>query len=97
MNRRKFLCQATTVPVLSCAGASASVTETRVVHYKVKGFTCITCAVGLETMLRQLKGVVKAKAKAAYPENTVAIGFDEKVITETAIRHFIQTCGFAVA
>jgi Cu+-exporting ATPase len=83
------------MPVLSCAGANASASETRVVHYNVKGFTCITCAVGLETMLRQLKGIVRAKA--TYPENTVAIGFDEKVITETAIRHFIQTCGFALA
>lgn len=69
--------------------------ETRRVSYRVKGFTCITCAVGLEVMLRGLKGV--ARANASYPENTVAIGFDDRVVTEKALRDFISVCGFSVA
>ena len=33
----------------------AEAKENRSVTYRVKGFTCVTCAVGLEVMLRQQK------------------------------------------
>jgi hypothetical protein len=49
---------------VSIAGAAAA-TENRTVVYKVNGFTCIACAVGLEVMLRGLKGVTRANA--SYP------------------------------
>ena len=69
--------------------------ETRCVSYKVKGFTCVTCATGLEVMLREQKGV--ARAQASYPEANVVVGFDEKLTSESALRDFIAGCGFSVA
>jgi Cu+-exporting ATPase len=54
MDRRDFI-----RGVAAAAGAAAGVPlaaatarEMRSVRYGVDGFTCVTCAVGLETMLR---------------------------------------------
>ena len=64
------------------------------VTYRVKGFSCITCAVGLEVMLRQKKGV--AQVQASYPKATVFIEFDPGLITEASLRGFIAEMGFSV-
>lgn len=69
--------------------------ENQSVTYKVKGFTCVTCATGLEVMLMQQPGV--ARARASYPDATVVIGFDKNLISETALKEFIASCGFSVA
>ena len=110
MDRRRFICQVTAVvaagaatslelaPVAVSRDAHASTApegETRSVTYQVKGFTCITCAVGLEVMLRGLNGVTRANA--SYPENNVVIGFDEHVTNDKALKEFINVCGFSVA
>lgn len=98
MDRRNFLCKVTAAGTVAAAGASAAVPkpkETRVVNWKVNGFYCITCSVGLEVMLRGMPGVTRASA--AYPANTVVIGFDEHMVTEKTLRDFISTCGFSVA
>ncbi len=71
-----------------------AIKELRSVTYHVAGFTCITCAVGLEVMLRGLRGV--ARANSSYPANTVLIEFDGRMITEKTIRGFIGKCGFSV-
>ena len=95
MDRRKFICR---VAVGSAAGlslADAAPKENQSVTYKVKGFTCITCAVGLEVMLRGLKGVTRANA--SYSEAKVVIGFDSNVTAEKTIKEFIGACGFSVA
>jgi len=95
MQRRRF------VQMLTLAGAGAgalaalevthaSATET--VAYHVQGFTCVTCAVGLETMLRREKGV--KYVKATYPEAHVVIQFDPSAVTEPALRGFISELGF---
>src|ERR1700733_6004338 len=86
MDRRKFLSRliistagATTGLGLAKVGLSQTATaarETRAVDYKVKGFTCITCATGLEVLLLQQKGVTRASA--SYPEASAVIGFDEE-------------------
>jgi anaerobic selenocysteine-containing dehydrogenase len=68
---------------------------TRTVTYRVKGFTCITCSVGLEVMLRGLNGVTRANA--SYPANNVVIAFDEHVTSEKTLKEFITACGFSVA
>jgi len=65
------------------------------VHYHVKGFTCVTCAVGLETMLRGLHGVVSVQA--SYSANSVAIEFDAALVGEDQLKKFITVCGFSVA
>jgi copper chaperone CopZ len=105
MNRRNFLNRtmgATAGLGLAGAGALAisKLAETRprenqTTTYKVQGFTCITCATGLEVMLMEQPGV--ARARASYPDASVAIGFDKNLTTEAALREFIASCGFSVA
>jgi copper chaperone CopZ len=60
---------------------------TRTVIYQVKGFTCITCATGLDTLLSQQKGI--ASSKSTYPEGKVTIAYHPNRITEQAIVAFI--------
>jgi copper chaperone len=109
MERRRFLCRLTAAAAASTAvglelgrGEHASappegpnVRGTRRVTYQVQGFTCITCAVGLEVMLRGVRGV--AEATASYAEHSVAIAFDDHVTSEDALKQFISVCGFSVA
>jgi copper chaperone CopZ len=70
------------------AGASKTVT------YFVKGFSCITCATGLDTLLGQQKGIIASQS--TYPESKVTVHFDPNQITEQAIVTFITDLGFAV-
>lgn len=64
--------------------------------YMVKGFTCITCAVGLEVVLRGIKGI--SAAKATYPEGKVTVGYDPAMQSEEKIRAFInKATGFQVS
>lgn len=93
MQRRRF------VQMMTLAGAGSLVAveathagTTKSVSWRVKGFTCVTCAVGLETMLRQQKGV--KWAKATYPEALVVIKYDPSSVTEAALRQFISELGF---
>jgi copper chaperone CopZ len=93
MLRRRFIQLAT----LAGAGgmttiATLEASETRTAKYRVRGFTCITCAVGLETLLKQQKGV--AWAKASYPDASVAIGYDPAKVTENALKGYIAEMGF---
>lgn len=92
MIRRRFI-QLITLGTGSLAtiGAIES-TEKKSVTYRVTGFTCITCAVGLEVMLRQEKGV--AWAKASYPDANVVIKFDPREVTEDSLRTYISSMGF---
>ncbi len=66
--------------------------ETKTVTWHVKGFTCVTCAVGLETMLREQKGV--KRVKATYPEAKVTIQYDPASVDEAQLREFITELGF---
>jgi copper chaperone CopZ len=94
MDRRKFICGIGAGSAAAGVALGAGPTENRSVAYKVKGFTCVTCAVGLEVMLRGLKGVTRAKA--SYPEAKVEIGFDGGFTSEKVIKEFIEKCGFSV-
>jgi Cu+-exporting ATPase len=97
MDRRNFIrvtTATTTAAGLGVASAAAP-KESKSVQYKINGFTCITCAVGLEVMLKGMKGVTRVTA--SYPENSVTIGFDEHVTTEKTLKEFISVCGFSVA
>ena len=99
IHRRKFFSRATAAAGATVGSGLEAADKrprtTRTVHYKVTGFTCITCAVGLETMLRGMPGVTAVKA--TYPAGEVTIGFDEHAIAEATLREFIATCGFATA
>jgi|ERR1700724_438933 anaerobic selenocysteine-containing dehydrogenase len=102
MDRRKFLGRVMTGIAGTTVGIGvaksglhltpASSQETKTVTYEVKGFTCITCATGLEVMLLRQKGVVRASA--SYPDAKVLIGFDENLASEDKLKEFIASCGF---
>ena len=64
MIRRKFLGLMTLAGASGVATLSAakSIGRKETVLYKVQGFTCITCATGLETLLGREKGVLAVKA-----------------------------------
>ena len=87
MMRRKFIQGITTlsaVPVV--AGGTKTVT------WHSEGFSCVTCAVGLDTMLRQQKGIVRSKS--SYENRTATIEFHPELVTENKIRGFIEELGF---
>jgi Cu+-exporting ATPase len=101
MDRRNFLRHVTTATAAGSAGlgiAAASASqpkETRSVKWKVNGYTCITCAAGLEVMLKGMQGVTRVAA--SWPERNVIVGFDEHLISEKTLKDFIQVCGFTLA
>jgi copper chaperone CopZ len=95
MIRRQFLQFVTMASVGTLApleGMAAGASKT--VTYLVKGFSCITCATGLDTMLGQQKGVTSSKS--TYPDGKVTVGFNPNQITEQAIITFITSLGFTV-
>ncbi|HYK36226.1 heavy-metal-associated domain-containing protein [Alloacidobacterium sp.] len=93
MLRRRF------IQFMTVAGAGGLATlgtleagDVKTVTYKIKGFTCITCAVGLETLLRQQKGVVWAKA--SYPDATATIRYQPATVSEGKLKAYIAEMGF---
>ena len=79
------------VAAIGAAGAKG----TKTVTYLVKGFSCVTCAVGLDTMLQKQKGV--ASSKSTYPDGIVTIKFDPQEVTEKSLKELIGEMGFTVA
>jgi len=75
---------------LEVMGAAAA----KSVTYLVKGFSCPTCAVGLDTMLGGQKGIVWSKS--TYPDGKVIVRFNPDVVTESGIKAFISDMGFTV-
>lgn len=61
---------------------------------KVTGFTCPTCAVGLDTLLSKEQGILSSHS--TYPEGKVTVVFDPKESSAKAIRDFIGGMGFSV-
>ena len=95
MFRRRFLQLATLASVGGLApleAAAVGAGRTEVFH--VKGFSCITCATGLDTMLNRQKGI--NSSKSTYPEGKVTVGFDPRQTNEQAIVTFINSLGFKV-
>ena len=95
MIRRRFL------QLIALSGASTLAPlealangKSKTVIYQVKGFTCITCAVGLDTMLGKQKGVLSSQS--TYPEGKVTVHFDPDSASESSIRTFINNTGFTV-
>ena len=94
MFRRRFL-QLITVATAGLAPLGARAAGAgKIVTYRVKGFSCRTCATGLDTMLAQQKGV--HSSQSTYPEGTVTVAFDPAQTTEKAIVAFIRDLGFMV-
>ena len=81
-------------PLKAAAKGTVAKGKTELVTYRVKGFSCITCATGLDTMLSQQKGV--ASSKSTYPEAIVKVDFDPAAISKQQIGAFIGELGFTV-
>jgi Cu+-exporting ATPase len=95
MLRRKFFKVVTmaTTGALAPLGAVAAEPK-KVVTYHVRGFSCVTCATGLDTMLRQETGIMSSSS--TYPEAMATIGFDPEQTSELRIKEFIAGLGFSV-
>ena len=96
MIRRRFLGLATLAGVgglMTMEGMDRA--EQKTVTFRITGFTCITCAVGLETLLLKEKGVVRANA--TYPANRATITYHPKLTSEASLVEFIESTGFKAA
>jgi copper chaperone CopZ len=82
------------VALLKLGTREKGITENARVSWTVKGFTCVTCAVGLQTILEKHEGI--ARVKAEYPSGKVEIGFDSHVIEAREIKRLIEKTGFKV-
>jgi copper chaperone CopZ len=95
MFRRQFVQLMTLVSAASLATiVTAESNEIHTVTYRVKGFSCVTCAVGLDAMLQQQKGV--RESRSTYPGGRVVIKFDPKTISVASLEAFIAGMGFTV-
>jgi copper chaperone CopZ len=95
MLRRKFF----QVMTIATTGAltpleAIPATPKKIVTYHVRGFSCVTCATGLDTLLSKQKGI--ASSSSTYPEAVATIGFDPDQISEPQIKDFISSLGFTV-
>lgn len=90
MIRRQFIQMATLAGAGGLAALAAA--ETRTVSYSIQGFTCITCAVGLDVLLERQKGVVRATS--SYPDARTTIVFHPQLTTEAALKSSIAEMGF---
>lgn len=66
--------------------------EKKVATYKVEGFWCPTCSVGLETLLTREKGVLAASAN--YVEGRTVVTYDARHISTKEITAAIESMGF---
>jgi len=89
MLRRKFIKRITSA--LSVAPVVAAGT-TSTVTWHIDGFSCLTCAVGLDTMLREHQGIVRSKS--SYEARTATIEFHPNLVREKQIRGFVEELGF---
>lgn len=104
MIRRKFLqfvaltSAGALAPLKAIAGTPSAVdanAKGTTAVFQVKGFSCITCAVGLDTMFSRTKGILSSHS--TYPEGKVIVRFDPGSISDAAVRAVITDAGFAIA
>jgi anaerobic selenocysteine-containing dehydrogenase len=92
MFRRQFIQMITLAGASSVAAMTAVAAEKKTVTYRIRGFSCITCAVGLDVMLERQKGVVRAESR--YKEATTTIVFHPEMVTEASLKASIAEMGF---
>ncbi len=90
MFRRNFITR------LAMGGATTMATVTaadsKTVTYRIKGFTCVTCAVGLDTLLSKEEGVIRVHS--SYSDASTEIQFRPSRTNEGALKNFISEMGF---
>jgi len=74
--------------------APRDIGNSRILTYRVKGLSCITCALGLDTMLQQQRGVVWSRAN--YTEGSVVIRFYPREVTEASLRALTEGMSFSI-
>ena len=98
MHRRNFIRAlaggSASVALLNLQAAEATPKANASVRLIVKGFTCVTCSVGLKTILEQHKGI--GRVTAEYPSGIVEVGFNSHEITPPEIKRLIENAGFKV-
>lgn len=95
MFRRHFIRRMTLGGAASLVAArTAPPKNGKSVVYRIQGFTCVTCAVGLETLLRREPGI--ERVEASYPKATVVIEFDPAQVSENRLKELIREIGFSV-
>jgi Cu+-exporting ATPase len=77
---------------LGAAEAAIGTAKTKSVTYRIEGFTCVTCAVGLDALLKDQKGIVRSKS--SYPDRTATIEYNPDLVNEEKIKSFIEELGF---
>lgn len=85
MFRRKFIRSLT---VAGVTGLAADDAKNKTVKYRIQGFSCVTCAGGLHTMLQQQESVVRSKS--SYLDATTTIEFKPSI----TLKAFISEMGF---
>jgi copper chaperone CopZ len=80
-------------PLEAMAKTAANAAAMTVV-FQVKGFSCVTCAVGLDTMFSRTKGIVSSHS--TYPEGKVTVRFDPGAIDQAQVRAVIADAGFTI-
>jgi copper chaperone CopZ len=104
MIRRKFLqfiafsgagALAPLEAIAGTATAAGTNANEKTAVFEVKGFSCVTCAVGLDTMFSRTKGIVSSHS--TYPEGRVTVRFDLESINEASVRAVITDAGFTIA
>jgi anaerobic selenocysteine-containing dehydrogenase len=93
MIRRNFirlltLAGASSFPVANAAIKSGQLTVT----YKVSGFSCVTCAVGLDVMMERQTGV--AWSKSNYQEAKTTICYHPDLVNDDSLKNIIADMGF---
>lgn len=93
MMRRHF------IHLLTLAGAgsfdavsTAAKSQQLTTVYRVSGFSCITCAIGLDVMMERQKGVVWSKS--SYQEAQTTIHYHLDLVDDQALRNAIADMGF---
>jgi len=99
MIRRRFLQMAalsgaSALTPLEAMATTAANTAAKTAVFQVKGFSCPTCAVGLDTMFTRTRGIVSSHS--TYPEGKVAVRFDPGAINEAQVRVVITDAGFTI-
>lgn len=92
MIRRKFLGMITLAGAGAVAMEGMDFAERKTVTFRIAGFTCITCAIGLETLLEKERGVIHVNA--SYPKSNATITYHPRLTSEASLVSFIEEAGF---
>ncbi len=92
MFRRQFIQMVTLAGAGGLSSLRAVAAAAKTVTFRIHGFSCVTCAVGLDALLERQKGVVRAKS--SYEDAQTIIVFHPDLVTEATLKAAIAEMGF---